>query len=237
MKISVARSEPFAAVRRSGPAEAGAPAVAGARAVDEARFLGVAEAELTPAVTAALAALVAELDQLRGEVRRLKARLAEAEAAADEDPLTGLKNRRALLRELRRVAAFSLRYGSPASLLFFDLDDLKGINDRYGHAAGDVALKAVANRLSAHVRESDVVARIGGDEFAVILVQADDAAAQAKGEALASLIASAPATSGTWRTPLRASWGARQIDPTADCEAELARADAAMFAMKRQARR
>jgi diguanylate cyclase (GGDEF)-like protein len=200
---------------------------------DRVEFLGVTETELTPAVRAAIAALVIELDDLRSEVQRLKVRLLEAEAAADEDPLTGAKNRRAFLRELRRVAAFAQRYEIPASLVYFDLDDLKGVNDRFGHAAGDAALKAVAGRLASHVRESDVVGRMGGDEFAVLLVQADLQTAHAKAEMLARLVEAEPVAAGNWLSPVRVSWGVRQIDPSRDAEDLIADADAAMFAMKR----
>ena len=233
MKISAARSEPFAAIRRRNLAEAGAKVLDESQAADEARFLGLAEAELTPAVKAALATLVIELDDLRAEVKRLKARLQEAEAAADADPLTGVKNRRAFIRELKRISAFCLRYEAPASVLYFDLDDLKSVNDRFGHAAGDAALIAVAERLSANVRESDAIGRIGGDEFAVLLAQADASVAAAKGEMLARAIAATPVQSGDWLAPIRVSWGARQLDPAADPEAELSKADAAMLVMKR----
>jgi diguanylate cyclase (GGDEF)-like protein len=233
MKISGARAEPFAAIRRRGLAEAAAQAVPEPQATDEARFLGVPETELTPAVRAAIAMLVIELDDLKVEVRRLKARLLEAEAAADEDPLTKVKNRRAFIRELRRIAAFAQRYETPAALVYFDLDELKAINDRFGHAAGDAALTRVADLLSTHVRESDVVGRMGGDEFAVALAQADAHAAGAKAQALADLIAATPLEIGDWLAPIRASWGVRQIDPAQDAEAIVADADAAMFAMKR----
>jgi diguanylate cyclase (GGDEF)-like protein len=233
MKISAARSEPFSSNRRRSLAEAGARAVGGASAVDQARFLGVSEAELTPAVKAALATLVVELEDLRYEIQRLKARLLEAEAAADEDPLTSVKNRRAFLRELTRIVGFAQRYDLPASLVYFDVDDLKAINDRFGHAAGDATLKAVADRLSGHVRDSDVVGRMGGDEFAVLLVHADYGTALAKGEMLARLVEAEPIQAGAWLSPIRISWGARQIDSTSDPEALIAAADIDMFSMKR----
>jgi len=233
MNISAARSEPFHSNRRRTLVEAGARIAAGAPAIDEARLLGVSETELTPAVKAALATLALELEDLRTEIPRLKARLAEAEAAADRDPLTSVKNRPAFLRELKRIAAYAQRYEAPASLVYFDLDDLKSVNDRLGHAAGDAALKAVADRLTGHVRESDVVGRMGGDEFAVLLVQADYAMALAKGEMLARLVEAEPIQAGAWLAPIRISWGARQIDPKADPEALIADADVAMFAMKR----
>ena len=88
---------------------------------------------------------------------------------SSRDPLTGLANRRAfdmaLAREIDRVA----RSGEPALLLTLDIDHFKKVNDTWGHAAGDVALKAVAGALSDSVRPMDLVARIGGEEFAVIL--------------------------------------------------------------------
>jgi diguanylate cyclase (GGDEF)-like protein len=233
MKISSARAEPFASMRRRNLAEAGAKIAAAPALVDQVEFLGVSEAELTPAVRAAIATLVIELSDLRGEILRLKARLQEAETAADEDPLTSAKNRRAFIREVKRIAAFAQRYDAPASLVYFDLDDLKGVNDRFGHAAGDAVLKAVADRLSAHVRESDIVGRLGGDEFAVLLVQADLATARAKAETLARLIEAEPVHVGDWLTPIRVSWGVRQIDNDLDAETLLADADGAMFAMKR----
>jgi diguanylate cyclase (GGDEF)-like protein len=233
MKISGARAEPFAAIRRQNLAESGAKAVVESPGVDQVQFLGISETELSPAVRGAIAMMVLELEDLRTEVRRLKARLLEAEAEADEDPLTRVKNRRALIRELMKIAAFVQRYESPASLIYVDLDDLKAINDRFGHAAGDAALTKVAEILSAHVRESDVVGRMGGDEFAVVLAQADLEAAMAKAESLAALIAAEPIDGGDWLVPIRVSWGVRQIDPALDPESLIAGADAAMLAMKR----
>ncbi|HVM99366.1 MAG TPA: GGDEF domain-containing protein [Caulobacteraceae bacterium] len=233
MKISSARAEPFTSIRRRNLAEAGARAVDAAPATDQAMFLGVSETELTPAVRAAIATLVIELNDLRAEIQRLKSRLIEAEAAADEDPLTTAKNRRAFLREVKRVAAFAQRYDSPASLVYFDVDDLKGVNDRFGHAAGDAVLQAVADRLASHVRESDVVGRMGGDEFCILLVQADDATARAKAEMLARLVETEPVQAGDWLAPVRVSWGVRQLDPALEIEGQLSEADAAMFAMKR----
>lgn len=233
MKISSARAQPYSPLRTVSAAAVAGETVLTAAPVDQARFLGIDERELTPAVQAAIATLVVELDELRGEVQRLKARLAEAETAADEDPLTCVRNRRAFLRELRRIAAFSQRYDWPASLVYFDVDDLKGVNDRSGHAAGDAVLQAVAERLLGHVRDSDVVGRMGGDEFAVLLAQADQATAEAKAEMLARLVAAEPVQAGPWLTPVKVSWGVRQIDPAIDLEAQIADADAAMFAMKR----
>ncbi|MBW8813564.1 MAG: GGDEF domain-containing protein [Caulobacterales bacterium] len=243
MKIEGARNEPFAAIRRPAPTQAGAaaPAVAAppvaaplvASRADTVQILGVPQTEMTPAVQAAIQTLLAELDELRGEVGRLRQRLAQAEDAADRDPLTGLLNRRGFLRELSRVRAFAQRYGTPASLLYVDLDGFKEINDRHGHAAGDAALKAVADRLAAHVRESDLVGRLGGDEFAVVLVQADQATAEGKAAALRQEIEDQPLRFGDWLAPIRLSCGVREITEAESPDDLLAGADRAMYAAKR----
>ncbi|EJL23509.1 diguanylate cyclase (GGDEF) domain-containing protein [Caulobacter sp. AP07] len=234
MKITSARTESFSAIRRRALTEAAGPAVARAVvAADKAGFLGLSEDDLTPQVQGALKTLMVEIDDLRAEVGRLKFKLNEAQGLADMDVLAPVLNRRAFLREIKRVAAFAQRYGSPASLVFFDLDGFKAVNDRFGHAAGDEALKAVAQRLLAHVRESDVVGRIGGDEFAVLLVQADQQTAASKAETLAAAVRDMPVQVGEWSVPLKVSYGVREIEPGADPEAALAEADAAMFLKKR----
>jgi diguanylate cyclase (GGDEF)-like protein len=231
LKVTGARNEPFSSMRRRALAQAGA--AVRAPAADRSEFLGVPEAELTPAVKGAIQTLITELDDLRTEVGRLKARLAETEDLADRDALTPLLNRRALVRELGRIRTFAQRYGSPASLVYFDLDDLKGVNDRFGHAAGDAVLKATADRLVANVRESDLVGRMGGDEFAVILVQADQATAEAKAAALSRAVERDPLHFGDWTAPIHVSFGVREISQDLEPEAIVAAADAAMYAAKR----
>jgi diguanylate cyclase (GGDEF)-like protein len=108
---------------------------------------------------------------LLGEVGRLYARLSRL---ATLDPLTGLRNRRALTEGLRWAADFAHRKPSPMSVLMIDVDDFKSYNDTYGHAAGDDCLRAIAAVLEqvAH-RSTDIVARYGGEEFAVVLVDTE----------------------------------------------------------------
>jgi diguanylate cyclase (GGDEF)-like protein len=89
-------------------------------------------------------------------------------AYATRDPLTYLANRRALVQNLLQWTAWSARYGRPLTLVFFDLDDLKKINDTYGHVTGDTVLAAIGRALAGVVRQSDLAARYGGDEFAVV---------------------------------------------------------------------
>ena len=234
MKITGARNEPLSPAGPRAPTPVGGPPPPAVAKTDSAAFLGVPEAELTLAVRGAIQTLIAEIDQLRGEVRRLMSRLTEAEGLADRDALTPLLNRRAFVRELGRVRTFAQRYGSPASLVYFDLDGFKAINDRFGHAAGDAALKAVAERLTANVRESDIVGRMGGDEFAVILVQADQPTAEAKAATLADAIEREPLAVGDMSAPIRLSFGVREIAADSDPETLIAEADAAMFVAKRQ---
>ena len=236
MKLLGVNVDPLAGVRKRASAQAAtrvSPSAAPAPQIDSAAFLGLGETDLTAPVQAALTTLLGEIDELRKEVGRLKARLMEAEALADRDALTPLLNRRAFVRELGRVLAFIQRYGGPASLIYFDLDGFKAVNDRFGHAAGDLALGAVAQRLTANVRESDIVGRIGGDEFAVILVHADIATATAKAAFLAGAVESEPAVCGEWLVPLKISYGVRKVVPGLGAEQVLAAADAAMYARKR----
>ncbi len=184
----------------------------------------------------ALSAFARELQALRDEVAALKSRLAEAEALADADVLAPVLNRRAFVRELTRTIAFVQRYGGPACLICFDLDGFKAINDRYGHAAGDAALTATADRLVDHVRSSDLVGRLGGDEFAVVLPQTDAEAGAAKAASLAAAIGGASVVFDGARIALRASWGLCEVGPGLSAGQVMAKADAAMFASKQAGR-
>ncbi len=123
---------------------------------------------------------MAEVEQLRGELAEARARIGFLEKLVDEDPLMPVVNRRAFVRELTRMLAFAQRYAVPASILYFDVNNMKQINDVHGHAAGDAALVAMAQVLIENVRTTDVVGRLGGDEMGVLLVQADQALAERK---------------------------------------------------------
>ncbi len=89
---------------------------------------------------------------------------------ASHDSLTGLLNRRSYELQLDQAVARARRYGWPFALVLLDLDNFKVVNDRYGHAAGDMALRAVGSELRAALRSGDVAARLGGDEFALLVV-------------------------------------------------------------------
>lgn len=176
--------------------------------------------------------LMQEVETLRLELRAMGQRLAEAERLADHDVLTPLLNRRAFVRELQRAIALTRRHKTPASVIYFDLDGFKLINDRYGHAAGDAALVAVADRLTAEVRQADVVGRIGGDEFAVLLQHADLQAAGAKAVALAKAVSGAPIVFGDREFAVTVTFGVRQVGAVDSAEEALSEADAAMYLRK-----
>ena len=135
----------------------------------------------TKAQTAAASPLVARLRARLAEARK---QIADLKQRADTDVLLDIPNRRSFERELRRSLAYVKRYRATAALLYLDVDRLKPINDRYGHAAGDAALKAIAKELIGHVRMSDTVARLGGDEFGVLLWNLKPADAAKKARAL-----------------------------------------------------
>lgn len=123
------------------------------------------------------------------ERRRLESRLVHL---ADHDPLTHLFSRRRLHEELRLTLAQARRYDTRGVLLFLDLDDFKSVNDLLGHRGGDHVLAALAGRLRGRLRHSDVVARMGGDEFAVLLPHTDSVQGQALAAQLLDAIRSQP---------------------------------------------
>jgi diguanylate cyclase (GGDEF)-like protein len=127
-----------------------------------------------------------ELHSVAQEFNRMIVRIHESEAVladlAHRDALTKLLNRRAFDDSLAELFARMERLGEPGSLLMIDIDHFKGINDAYGHAAGDDVLRAVARTMVADVRLVDRVFRVGGEEFAVILAGAAGAAAEATAE-------------------------------------------------------
>jgi diguanylate cyclase (GGDEF)-like protein len=183
--------------------------------------------------------LAAEVERLEQELAAARARVTQLETLADVDPLLDILNRRGFERELKRSLAYVKRHGTDAALVYLDLDGFKPINDRYGHAAGDVMLKAVAMTLMRHVRASDVLARIGGDEFAVLLWNCGEADAQAKAQALEAAIGRTTATHAGAKLSVGVSAGIAVLLPL-DAPADvLERADRAMYARKaaRQGRR
>jgi len=151
------------------------------------------------------------------------------------DPLTGLANRRFLNENARHLIAGARRSGKQMAVLAVDLDEFKAVNDRHGHAAGDVVLLAAAERMQQLLRESDVIARFGGDEFVIVLGQVDDAkaACEVAGRVVNSLCQPIPLATGE-SARIGASVGIAMCcagDETLD--ELLKKADAALYAAKR----
>lgn len=202
---------------------------------DGTSFLGLSEEELTPNVRIALAALLEEAEGLRGELAAMRGRVQELGRLADEDSLLPMANRRAFLRELARMTAFARRYGSSVCLLFFDVDDLKRVNDTHGHAAGDAGLRRIADIIVANVRGSDVVGRLGGDEIGVIMAHCDLATAKDKAESLVALVEAEPLAWQGHAIPLSLSVGVCPFTGSETAADLLAAADRAMYQAKGRA--
>jgi diguanylate cyclase (GGDEF)-like protein len=157
--------------------------------------------------------------------------LARARMEAGTDPVAGCMNHRAMRRRLSEEIARARRSQTPLSCLMIDLDDFKLVNDRHGHQAGDSLLREVAHALMGEFRAFDRVARYGGDEFVVILPQADiDSAAAAAARALGRMKAVVVADGDRG---VSASLGVAQWREPMDADALLAACDAALLERKR----
>ncbi|MCE9523019.1 MAG: GGDEF domain-containing protein [Alphaproteobacteria bacterium] len=201
---------------------------------DISSVLGIPDVEFTPRVRDAIMTLMAEVDRLRQDLEQTKKRLESAETAADQDGLLPVLNRRAFVREMSRLISFGDRYNLNASLLYFDLDGFKSVNDSFGHAAGDAALHHVANLLIANVRESDIVGRLGGDEFGVILAKADQVQADKKAKSLNDLFHAQPFEWDGKPLALSFAYGVHAFKKGEDVERAMENADKAMYAAKRE---
>jgi diguanylate cyclase (GGDEF)-like protein len=159
------------------------------------------------------------------EIRRL----------AEHDSLTGLPNRRLLVDRLQQAIAFARRHRGMLAVLYFDLDHFKEVNDRHGHAAGDLLLVSVTERLRATLRESDTLARLGGDEFCVILpeVARVDDVLRTAGKMFEALAAPFPIGQAIVRVSPSMGIGLYPKDG-GDAETLLALADEAMYQAKRR---
>lgn len=170
--------------------------------------------------------------------RRMQAASRDLERLASLDPLTGLLNARAFRAQSEACVASMRRSGLDCAVLFIDLDHFKSINDRHGHAAGDEVLRAVAELLQARLRRSDLLGRIGGEEFAALLPDTDAAGALQLAENLRQAVQTLqPVIEGGPRIEVTASIGVEAAPAGKGPFAELMRrADEAMYAAKQAGR-
>jgi diguanylate cyclase (GGDEF)-like protein len=195
---------------------------------------GVAVRDLPPELRDTLLRIHAERETLRGELEAARQQIAQLERLADEDSLAPIANRRAFVRELSRMIAFTRRYGAASSVIYFDVNGMKQINDTHGHPAGDAALRHVADMLCRNVRSSDIVGRLGGDEFGVILAQTDQEQAAAKATALAEAIGATPLRWGKLKIPVTAAYGVYSFSGGDDANVAIEAADKAMYHHKKR---
>lgn len=173
-----------------------------------------------------------ERDALRRENRVLKIAVAELERVSERDTLTPLFNRRYFLTAIHQRLARFERYAESAAVVFVDVNQLKYINDSFGHAAGDFALMKIAARLSETIRATDVAARIGGDEFGLILDQATEAGARAQVARLHDALCASPAVFDGQGIYLSACFGIAMLRAGATETEILAAADRDMYRNK-----
>jgi diguanylate cyclase (GGDEF)-like protein len=176
--------------------------------------------------------ILEQLAEFIATALRRAAIMDERERAASTDGLTGLANRQAFLAGLDRAIATASTGMHVAAVLYFDLDGFKPINDAYGHAVGDEVLREVGHRVAAECRAPDMAARIGGDEFAMLLIDSEHRNIVDRRDDLMTLVSGQiPTRAGLMRIDV--SCGMAIVSGADLAESVLVRADAAMYAAKR----
>ncbi|GGB45467.1 hypothetical protein GCM10011505_28380 [Tistrella bauzanensis] len=205
------------------------------RALTEKRVaLEAANAGLEARVAERTAALTAEIEERRRIERDREDLIHRLKQMAETDFLTGVMNRRSFFDVASRDLTIALHHGSPLAVVMLDLDHFKQINDRYGHGVGDEVLRSVAERCRSAIRGGDLVARMGGEEFVILLHHAAADAAAALAERLRVALAGTPVALSDGRAiPITASLGVAVAGPDDTTIDELmTRADAALYRAK-----
>jgi diguanylate cyclase (GGDEF)-like protein len=162
-----------------------------------------------------------------------KARIRLLEGLTVTDELTGLLNRRGFDLELQRTLARAQRLGEEGLLVLCDLDRFKAVNDRHGHPAGDRLLQGMAAALRARTRRSDAVARVGGDEFAILLTHTTPERARARWREMEHGLQGRTIRWQTAEIPIRASFGSAPYGPRSDAANLFNQADRALYRAKK----
>ena len=178
-----------------------------------------------------LSALQAELEEKNQALEQANV---ELQRLASTDPLTGLYNRRAILERSELCLHLARRYGAPYSLIMFDIDHFKAINDQHGHDVGDRVLLAMTDRVQQALRETDTLARWGGEEFLVLAPQSEGEETCRLAERLRELVAQSEIDPVAGR--VTASFGVASVKDGDSLEAVVKRADQCLYAAKRNGR-
>ena len=200
------------------------------------RELPAALQAISQALAARQSSAVLERVAMAARVESLGRALSASEDAARTDPMTGAGNRLRFVETMQRALALMTLSGTQASLLALDVDDLKGINDTLGHAAGDLAIKAVAKACwTVCTRPTDVLCRLGGDELAVVMTNTDATAAASLADRLERRMQEVPVTlaDGVVRL-VTASIGFAAAKPGETVDAWIARADKSLYDVKHE---
>ncbi|WP_417319864.1 GGDEF domain-containing protein [Emcibacter sp.] len=187
---------------------------------------------MTERVHRAIMTLMSEVESMRQELELAHRKISELERLADQDSLINISNRRAFVREMTRMIAYSERYGINSSLIYLDLNDLKVINDTYGHAAGDAALVFLADNMVKCLRDSDIIGRLGGDEFGIILPKASENDAKKKAAFIVEKITKKPLMWEEHEIPLKVAFGVYSLKSGESPDQALDEADKKMYAHK-----
>lgn len=195
--------------------------------------LGLDSGKLAEPIATTLSALLERIDDLTRELDNSRREFNELEQLVDVDCLAPVPNRRAFMRRLEWAVSMLQRYGHPCSILYFDLNGFKQINDEHSHAAGDEVIRAVAEVITQSLRASDFMARLGGDEFAVLLYHAKIDAARRRANVIARRIAETPIAwrKGTLR--ISSAVGAYEVEQGETAQRALEQADRAMYGHKK----
>lgn len=189
-------------------------------------------------MTQALGTTLCALKQASAELEAAHKRIAELEALATTDELTSLTNRRGFYDMFAKELDRTNRGISAGGLLIMiDLDNFKMINDTYGHAAGDEALKLVAKTLQEHIRTMDVASRLGGDEFVLLFANAGTTKALGRAQNLAMKLNSLTLRYQGHDIPVRASIGVHDYGQGDSVDEVFAKADATMYKAKEDSRK
>jgi diguanylate cyclase (GGDEF)-like protein len=181
-------------------------------------------------------AIDAALDKW-GRLRQARADREELERLANFDPLTGLYNRQAILGKLHELINRAKRYKEDFSLSMLDIDHFKKVNDRYGHLSGDEVLEKIAALIRRNIRDTDIAGRYGGEEFIIILPQADLSSAMVVAERIRNIIANAEMKDTDGNVfAITVSMGLSSWEAGEDAHSLISRADEALYKAKENGR-